>query len=258
MKNLIRKTAANILIIASGMALLQCASASDFGLESISASDLRGSEFNAAPAPLPQARMTDSDDFIDMDMAIKIPFKVIKRAVVMVAATEKRLAIIDPSAPVVSKAGEFMKISNISFDANGIVINPTLTLKPYLEGRDLMAVRIQRIQLHASVSADKSASNEQPVVNQEEIMAQVMGVITDSITGAINESLIAKQSPLRASDIVVFKYDKSAWTLHVAVSAASLKLYLLGNLVGDIHLTGFAFDDKAISIKMGTTGGDNQ
>ena len=83
-------------------------------------------------------------------------------------------------------------------------------------------------------------------------MADVMKAMTDGITGAINDELAANGSPLRAADIVNFKYDKAAWILHTRISTSAIKRYLPGGYMGDLHLTALAFNDSAISLKFKT------
>ncbi|MCX5784399.1 MAG: hypothetical protein NTX59_01790 [Elusimicrobia bacterium] len=264
MKKLIKKTIAINILIAAALSLARPASASDFDLSSLSAGGLRGTEFKAAPVPRPRAPKADPDELVGIDLSIRVPFKAIKKAVVMMAASDKRLSIIDPAAPVLERSGESLKVVNIRLDLNGIIIEPVVTLKPYFEGKDKLAMLIQRVQMHASMSPSASrksksaavsapaAANTEPEFNKEDMMADIMGVLTGGIMDAFNASLIENHSPLKASDIVVFKYDKAAWTLHAVVSTAALKRYLPEGVVGDVHLTGLSLSDNAIGIKFGT------
>ena len=47
------------------------------------------------------------------------------------------------------------------------------------------------------------------------------------------------------------EYDKAAWTLHAKVSPAVLKRFLDDSVVGEIHMTGFTFNNDALLIKFG-------
>ena len=263
MKKLIKKTIAASVLLAVAFSLGRSASASDFNLSSLSAGDLRGMEFKTAPVSRPLAPKTDPDEFVGIDLSVRVPFKVIKKAVVMMAASNKDLSIIDPAAPVLERSGESLKVVNIRLNLNGIIIEPVVTLKPYFEGKDKFAILVQRVQLHASMAPSLSrksksgpvavsASAAEPEFNKEDMMADIINFLTGSLLNAFNASLIENQSPLKASDIVGFKYDKAAWTLHTVVSTAALKRYLPEGLAGDVHMTGFSLSDNAINIKFET------
>jgi hypothetical protein len=254
----------NTLKIITLAAVLSCgakAQASDFDLAGLSAADVRSSQAGIEiKAP---AAQVDTDDLIGIDMSVRIPFKTLKKAVGMMAASDKDLTIIDPSVQVVSKAGEFLKISNLRVDVGGIIVEPTLTLKPYMEGRDKLAIRIQRVQLHASMAPDAASSAALPIgnptradnsqsFNQEDMMAQVMGVMIKSVYSSIDAKLKGEHPAIKAEDILTMKYDKAAWTLHAAFSSKVLHQFLPEGLVGDIHLTGFTFSDTGITMKVQT------
>ncbi len=238
-KKNMKKTTFKIITLAAILSWGGKAPAAGFDLPSMNAADIRAgqAEINI---PVPQ---TETDDLIGVDMSMRIPFKTLKKAV--------GLPLIDPSAPVFSKAGDFLKISNFRMDAGGIIVEPTLTLKPYMEGLDKLAIRIQCVQLHASMEPGvKSARG--PAVNQEDIMQQVMEVMIKGIYAANNAMLIAKHIPLKAEDVLRLEYDKASWTLRAAVSSAALHELILAGMVGDIHLTGFTFSDTGIALKMQT------
>ncbi len=242
-----------LLTLIAASVLAGPAAASGFNLDSLSLDEVRASAAGfAVPELRAPAAPAEEDDAIGIDATVRIPFKALKKAVTQVAASEKRLTIVDPSAPVISKAGDFLKLSNIRLDINGIIAEPTLTLKPWFEGKDKLALRIQRIQLHASMMPDKSRAAAQPQLSQEDLMEQAMAVMTKGIISALNARFAKQQIPLKAEDILIFKYDKAAWTLHTTISAKFVQSYLPHGLVGDIHLTGFSFDDSGIAVKFGT------
>lgn len=225
------------------------AMASDFGLEGLNASDIRSTMADIKAPAAPQAQ---ADDLIGMDMAVRIPYKTLKKAVVMMTASNKNLKIIDQNAQVVSKAGEFLKIGNLRVDVGGIIVEPTLTLKPYLEGRDKLAVRVQRVQLHASMQPDVKSAPAAAQFDQEAMMAQVMDVMIKSVYSSLNGTLRAKHLNMKAEQIMALKYDKAAWTLHAVVSSRVLYQFIPAGLVGDIHLTGFGITDTGITMKIAT------
>ena len=262
MKNPIKKAIAANLLAASALFLSGLATASEFNLSSISAADLRGTEFKAASVARPQAPVSDADDSIGLDLSIRVPFKALKKVMLMVAASDKDFSIIDPAAPVIERSGEFLKVENIRANVGGIIVEPVVMLKAYFEGRDKVAIRVQHVQVHTEMAptpghtgtpvAIPNVDPGQPEFNKEDMMADIVGIITKGITDSLDQSLIENQSPLRAKDMLVFKYDKKAWTLHTTVSAAALKRYLPAGLVGDVHMTGVSVGDTAIAIKFET------
>lgn len=230
-------------------ALLSCAGnalASEFYLSGLSVSDIKASQASIrVPAPQPE-----TDELIGMDMNIRVPFKMIRKAVADMTVTEKRLTIIDKTAPVIFKAGEFLKISNIKIDQGGIIIVPTLTIKPYLEGRDKLAIRIQRIQLHASM--EPSMKSAPSPITEEQVMEQVMDVLIKGVYSSLDEKLKAMKSPLKAQEVVALKYNKADWTLRAAISSKILGQFIPAGLMGELHLTGFAFNETGLTLKIQT------
>ncbi|OGR53339.1 MAG: hypothetical protein A2049_07980 [Elusimicrobia bacterium GWA2_62_23] len=236
-----------MLIAAAALLLGGSAKASDFGLAALNVEDIRAIQADVkAPALKPVA-----DELIGVDMNIRVPYKTLKKATLMVAASEKRLTIINKDAPVIFKSGEFLKISNIHINANGIEVIPTLTLKPYLEAKDRLAVRVQRIQLHASMEPSVKAA-PMPVINQEEIMAQVMDVLVKGVYSSLNNFLKEKQIPMKAEDVVRMQYNKADWTLRATVSSRIIGQFVPPGLVGELHLTGFSFNDSGLVLNIQT------
>ena len=263
MNELIKKTITMNILIAAVLSLGGPASASEFNLSSVSADNLRGIEFKAMPVPLPRVPKAALDELMEMNLSIRIPFKAINKAMLL----EDQLSIINLAAPVLQRYGDLLQVFNIRLKINGITMEPVITLKPYFEAKNKIAIRIQRVQLHAA-GAPTPGSSGIPVAvpapdtgsdfNTEEMVAGVVGLLTGSITDALNEKLIASQSPLRAADIIVFEYNKTDWTLHVGVSASAIKHYVSKTLFDskklfkDIYMTGFSFTDSAIVIELAT------
>ena len=242
-----KKITLKILTLAAALSCGGNAIASDFDLSSLSVADIKASQ---ASIKVPAAPQPPADELIGMDMNIRVPFKMLNNSVAAMTATEKRLTIINKGAPVIFKSGEFLKISNIRVDANGILVVPTLTLRPYLEGRDKLAIRIQRVQLHASMEPSMKAV--QSPVTEEQVMEQVMDVMIKGIYSSLNEKLKAKKIDMKAEEVVALKYNKADWTLRATVSSKIMREFVPAGLVGELHLTGFSFSDAGLTLKIQT------
>lgn len=229
---------------------LLAGNAAAFDLNGIGAADIRASQadFRAPAAPRPQA----DEDLIGMDINIRVPYAAIKNGVEKVAATEKRLTIIDRNAPVAFKYGEFLRLSNIKIDQGGIIVLPTLTLKPYFEGTDRLAIKIQRVQLHASMEPSVKAAPAAQQVNEEQVMEMVMDVMIKGVYSAVNDFLKKKQIPMKAEEVIRLRYDKAGWTLHAQVSSKIMGQFVPAGLMGELHLTGFSFNEKGLVLKIQT------
>ena len=235
-----------IAIIAA--AAFSAGSANAFELEGLKASDLRApAQDFQTPAP----SRASGDDFIGMDLAVRVPFKVVKKAVEQASAKDGRISILDKNAPVAMKSGDFLKLTNIQIDQGGIIVNPTLILKPYLVSTDKLAIRIQRVQLHAAMEPTVKAA-PLPQLNQEDLMAQVMDVMIKTVYTAVDGVLKKKNLPLKADQIIKLSYDKAAWTLYGSISSQNLHSLIGTDLVGEMHLTGLAFNVTGLVIKVQT------
>jgi len=241
----------NVLIKALTALVLGCgcASASDFGLQGFSPDDIRVSQSDVRA---PAAQLETGGDTVGVDMNIRVPFKLLKKAAVQVAAPGSGITLLDPSAPVVYKSGEFVKIGNLRVNSGGIIVEPTITLKPYLEARDRVAVKVQRVQVHASMTPSRSGRAAAPELSQEDVMAQVMGTMVKSVYAALDAKLKEKKLPLRAQDVVSMRYDKAAWILHIAVSSKVMYQFVPADMVSPMHLTGFSFSDTGIAMRIQT------
>lgn len=251
----------NLLACAALLVSGGTGTASDFDLSGVKASGLGGRQAGVRSAPVPRARA--ADDTIGLDAAIRVPYATIKKAVVLIAASDKDITIIDPAGPVVGRSGEFLKVINLRINLNGIVLEPVVTLKPYYEKKDTLAIRVHRVQVHASmvptpggssgpVAVPAPPAKGEPEFDKEQLTADVVKVLTDGVTSALNDSLTANDSPLKASDLVTFRYDKKAWLLHVKVSAAAIKRYTPDGFMGDVHMNGFSMNNTGVSLRFQT------
>lgn len=241
-----KKITLKIITLAAALSCGGNAIASDFDLSSLGAAEIKASRA-AIKVPVPQP---PADELIGVDMNIRVPFKMLNNSVTAMTATEKRLTVIDKAAPVIFKGGEFLKIGNIRVDANGIIVVPTLTLKPYLEGRNKLAIRIQRVQLHASMEPSNKAAPS--AMTEEQVMEQVMDVMIKGIYASLNETLKARKIGMKAEEVVAMKYNKADWTLRATVSSGIMREFVPAGLVGELHLTGFSFSDTGLTLKIQT------
>jgi len=242
----------NILNLVIAAAVLSCgnlASAADFDLGGLRSVDVSAMSFSKR-APVPEQ---DPDDLIGIDLTVRVPFKFLKNAVEKMSLSDKRLTILDAAAPVVSKSGEFLKITNIRVDAGGIIVEPTLTLKMYMEGTDKVAVLIKKVQIHASMSPDKAVGDIDPAtMTQEDLMEKVMDVMISGVYGAVNTKLKEINVPMKAEKVITMKYDKAAWILHSTVSSAVVQYLIPAGIIGDLHLTGFAVTSTGMNVTVQT------
>lgn len=228
-------------------AVLTCGNAQAFDLAGLSAADIKASQADfRAPAPRVQAE----DDLIGIDLNVRIPYATFKKAVVLAAEKENRLSILDKNAPVAFKYGEFLRITNIQINQGGIIVNPTLTLKPYLAAKDKLAIRVQRVQMHAVMEPSVKAA--QPQISEEQVMEQVMDVMIKSIYTAVDNFLKKKELPITADKVIKLKYDKAAWTLYGAISSKEIHNLISPTLMGELHLTAFGINEKGLVITVQT------
>lgn len=229
-------------------AILSAGNAQAFDLSGFSAADVRASQ---ADLRTPAVRAESADDFIGVDLNVRVPFGVFKKAVNLVAEKEPRLTILDQNAPVAFKYGEYLRLTNLQFNQGGIIVQPTLTLKPYLAATDKLAIRIQRVQMHAVMEPSVKAA-PQPQISEEQVMEQVMDVVIKGVYTAVNDFLKKKELPMKAEDVVTMNYDKAAWTLYAKVSSKGIHQLIHTNLMGELHLTGFGFNEKGLVITVQT------
>ncbi|MCX5793741.1 MAG: hypothetical protein NTY45_16210 [Elusimicrobia bacterium] len=251
-----------LLTMTIAAALAARASAAAFSLDGFRAADIPAGNY-ALTASAPKA---EGDDLIGVDLTVRVPFKALKKGVEHMAAGVSGLTIIDPAAPVFTKSGEFLKISNIRVDVNGIVVTPVLTAKLYLENKDHVAVRIQKVQVHASLAPDAGTSPDfKPVgdsraqgdtsgteLNQEEIMVMVSNVLIQSAYDAINEDLKEKKIPLKAQQVINMKYNPKDWTIRATVSAKIVDYFIPVGIVGEFHLTGVSMGPTGLVLNVQT------
>jgi hypothetical protein len=230
------------------------APAAAFDLDSIQVPDIEGLDSVAtmrAPVPTSRPVQIPAEELIGLTAEAAIPFAAVKRGLEQVTAADPRVRITDPLLPVAIKVGEFMRLQNVHFDIGGINVDPVITLKPYLEARNRIAIRVQRVQLHVEMQPDRMKAAV-PQMSQEDIMAQVMEVVIKGIMTALNDRFAAEKLPLKAEDLLTLRYDKAAWTLKADVKTSFVQRYLPANLFARPDITGFGLYEKGLTLKVST------
>ncbi len=246
----------NLKPLMAGMlaAAVLAAPAAAFDLDSIQVPDIEGLEsVSTLRAPLPKSRPVQIpvDELIGLSAEATVPFAAVKRGFEQVAASDPRVRLVDPLLPVAIKAGEFMRLQNVHIDIGGINVDPVITLKPYLESRNRIAIRVQRVQLHVEMQPDRMKAAA-PRMSQEDIMEKVMDVAIKAIMKALDDRFAARQMPMKASDMLTLRYDKAAWTLKADVKTAFVRRYLPANLFARPDITGFGLYEKGLTLKVST------
>ncbi|MDQ7774094.1 MAG: hypothetical protein RDU13_11310 [Elusimicrobiales bacterium] len=235
-------------------AAVLAAPAAAFDLDSIQVPDIEGLDSVAtmrAPVPVARPVQIPAEELIGLTAEATIPFAAVKRGLEQVAASDPRVRVTDPLLPVAIKVGDFMRLQNVHIDIGGINVDPVITLKPYLAGRNSLAIRVQRVQLHVEMQPDRTKAAV-PQISQEEIMAQVMDVAIKGIMKALDDRFAAQQMPVKASDVLTLRYDKAAWTLKADVKTSFVQRYLPANLFARPDITGFGLYEKGLTLKVST------
>ena len=187
---------------------------------------------------------------IGLDATIRIPFGFVKKTLLDISAKNPGVRVVDASAPVLVRTGEFLKVVNLEVNAGGIMVKPVLTLKPYFEAKDKLAVKIQKVQLHVAASPDVKAG--EPLFDKEQVMAQVMDTLIPLIMAEVDKAIKAKVPSLKAADVLKLNYDRETWILHAEVSMRFIRQFLPADLLGDLHLNGFSFNDNTVFVQIST------
>lgn len=235
------------------------ARAAEFGDLAAGAAALKA----AAEAPaVPRPAMAESQ-LAGIETSIRIPYAAVQKAVQRMTASDTNVAVIDPAAQLLTRSGEFQIVRNLRLNVGGVIMEPVITLRPYLERTDVLAVKVQKVRVHAVMTPTPGASGsyapvgQQPAAGgdgytQEQLMSDICAALSKSLLASLDEALGSEPRPFKAADILKFSYDKDAWTMRAEISGEFLRHYLPPELVGAAHLTGFSFDDNGIDLKFST------
>ena len=181
-----------------------------------------------------------------LDLSLKLPFKEINKRLAEMDIS--RVRAINPAQPILSKKNESLIFENIVIDYNGMDVEPYITLKPYFEANNKLAIKIQKIEMDVAFGPSKSLNFQQ--INKNEVMALAMEEITQAIKKAMDEALIKNKVPLKSKDLVAFAYEKETWILHIAINPTFISPLMPG-LINNINLSAFGFDNEGFTIKAG-------
>ncbi len=241
-----------MLTFIAAAGLVSAAAAGDFDLQAIKASDLQasGSGLQAAPVPV-QPRLLDMARSPNMpapvlDMTVKLPFRALSERVASLPQVKMRA--IDPSAPILFRQGDHIAFSNVSVNYNGMIVDPTILIKPFFEGRNRLAIKVMKVE--ADIEMGPRAPFAQPL-DKDALMQMVMGSLTKGMLQSMDEAFAKNRVQLRASDVLSFIYDRKSWTLHAAVNPGFVAPLLPG-LITDVSLSNFTFDDQGFALSVQT------
>lgn len=236
-------------------ALNTAALAGDFDLTSLGLSDLKPAAsqetIQAVPVSMPGAfaGMTKSPNMPApaLDMTLKLPFKALSSRIASLPMAQ--IKAIDASAPILFRQGDHIAFSNVTVAYNGMEVEPTILIKPMFEGRNKLAIKVMRVE--ADMSFGPKAAGAQ--LDKDGLMELVMNKLTTGMLASMDEAFIKNKVPLKAKDVLAFTYDRRSWTLRATVSPNFIAP-LLPNLISNVSLTSFSFDDSgfALSVQSGS------
>lgn len=191
------------------------------------------------------------DDSVGLGATVRLPYTVVSKIFAYNNSGAAVVNVIDTTKPLFYKSGDYLYMSNIRVDINGIAATPTIVMKPFYEGPDKIAIKIQRIMLHMSMSGPKTRrTKNEPELTQEELMGQVMDGVVDMLQKCVSDAL-GKHTPPGSDTMRVLKmtYDRDNWMVHATIWT-NFPFASLGDYMNDVHITGFAITDSAFMLKL--------
>ncbi|GAB4028871.1 MAG: hypothetical protein Fur0012_02290 [Elusimicrobiota bacterium] len=219
-------------------------------IESVSLADIKAGAASFK-GPIPSAPVSE-DDEITADLSVRVPFKAVKKLFLEISEGDGRISLIDPSADIIYNSGETLLVRNLKMNVNGIMAEPVLALKPYLEGRNKIAVKIEKVKFHVLMMPDKSRAASSQDSKIEDAMDQVMSLLITEINKTLDEKFKKDGLSLSSKDLLSMKYYKNEWILRASVSGKIVNNFIPAGFVGEPYLSGFSFDSKALYIKVKT------
>ncbi len=216
----------------------------NFNLNSISADQigLAYEEITVDEVPLPDSAYSYvpqvKSPFVSpaLDLSVKLPFAMINQRI----AEVKGLEILDSSQAILKREGDHLVFGNILVTVNGVMVEPTILIKPWFESENKLAIKFVKVDVDI-VLGPKSAFPL--IIDKDGVMSYIIDLLTNAIAQKMDEALSINEVPLKAEDILVFSYDKKSWTLKAGVSPEFIAPLLPG-LIDNVYLTAFSFNDE--------------
>ncbi|MDD2805869.1 MAG: hypothetical protein PHV33_09960 [Elusimicrobiales bacterium] len=243
-----------ILAVIAAANFTAAGNAGEFGLETMSVSELKASQQTLQAVPVPvQPELLGMDRSPNqpspvLDLTIKLPFLSLSSRLKELPGI--KMQPINPGAPILFKQGENIAFSNVAVDYNGIEVEPTLLIKPVFEGENKLSIKVVKVEADIAFGPNKALPQQ---LDKDGLMEMVMTNLTTGMLQSMDEAFAKNKVPLRAKDVLTFSYDRRSWTLRANVNPNFIAP-LMPNLISNVSLRNFTFDAEgfALSVKSGS------
>jgi len=239
-----------ILAVIAAVNLSAAGFAGEFGLETMSVSDLKASQSSlqaipvAAPAELIGMEKSPNMANPALDMTIKLPFKAITARFSDLPGI--KMEVIDAAEPILFREGDHIVFSNVDMNYNGIQVEPTIVIKPAFEGPNKLSIKVMKVEADVAFGPNKALT--QPL-DKDGLMEMVMNNLTTTMLQSMDAAFAKNSAGLKAKDVLTFSYDRKSWTLRAAVNPGFIAPLLPG-LISNVTLSNFSFDDAGLALSV--------
>lgn len=245
-----------ILAVIAAANLAAAGFAGEFGLNSISVSDLKVSQdsLQAVPVPAnPELLGMDKSPNLPspfLDLTVKLPFKSLSSRITELPGI--KMQPINPGAPILFQQGDHITFGNVAVNYNGIEVEPTILIRPAFEGENQLSIKVMKIEADIAFGPKAMNLNAQEL-DKDGLMEMVMTNITTGMLQAMDEAFSKNKVGLRAADVLTFKYDRKSWKMKATVKPDFIAPLLPG-FISNVSLRNFTFDKEgfALSVKSGS------
>jgi|GEM_PF-869672 len=157
----------------------------------------------------------------------------------------------DRSAPLFYKQGSNIVFKNAKINYFGIKLEPVITLRPYLEAKNRLAIKCVNIDSHLSMAPTRGGNANS---GADDLMQMLVTNIMSGVNESINKAFSVNKVPLKAEDILAFSYDKDTWVIHIALKPNFIAPMMKG-LFTSLSLDSFSFG--ADGIQLGCSAGQS-
>lgn len=245
-----------ILAVIAAVNFTAAGNAGEFGLETMSVSELKAASQGLQAAPVPvQPELLGMDKSPNLpspflDLTVKLPFKSLSSRLSELPGI--KMKAINPGAPILFKQADHITFGNVAVDYNGIEVEPTLLIKPAFEGENKLSIKVMRVEADIAFGPNKVVVSQQNI-DKDGLMEMVMTNLTTSMLQSMDEAFAKNKVPMKAKDVLTFNYDRKSWTLRAAVNPNFIAPLLPG-FISNVTLRNFTFDENgfALSVKSGS------